>query len=166
MEMMDVYNEEFEKTGKVVGRAHKNLSPGERFLMVDIFLYNDKNEFLIQKRASIKKWMPNIWDITGGAVSSGETSFQAAFRETKEELGIDIKENDIKLLAHLKTPRSYVDIYIAKIDFTIEDLVLKIDEVSEAKFVTKEELKNMLLSSYHRPMYNEAVLEYIDRNFK
>jgi len=53
---------------------------------------NSKNEVLIQDRRNHKK--PD-WGYFGGGIEQGETSLQAVIRETKEELDLDIKENDL-----------------------------------------------------------------------
>lgn len=55
------------------------------------------------------------WDITGsGHVEEGETAREAALRECKEELGIDVMANDLTF-AHLShrlcKGRTYYDIY-------------------------------------------------------
>ena len=42
---------------------------------------------------------PNMWDITaGGHVLAGEFGFQAAIREAKEELGIELDKNDMTFI--------------------------------------------------------------------
>lgn len=56
--------------------------------LIDVYPYriNDKNvEFLILKRSS-KKIYPNQWRMVGGKVEEGETFWQAALRELKEEI--------------------------------------------------------------------------------
>ena len=66
---------------------------------VIVFLLNYKNQILLQKRSANKKLWPNLWDVTvGGHVDSGEFGRQALIRECKEELGIDICDDDIKYL--------------------------------------------------------------------
>lgn len=54
-----------------------------------VFLFNQKGEILLQKRASTKYHSPNLW--TNACCShprEGETYHQAALRRLKEELGI------------------------------------------------------------------------------
>ncbi len=56
--------------------------------LIDVYPYriNGKNvEFLILKRSS-KKIYPNQWRMVGGKVVEGETYWQAAIRELKEEI--------------------------------------------------------------------------------
>ena len=54
---------------------------------------------LLQKRSKEKKLWPNLWDVTlGGHVDSGEFGRQALIREAKEELGLDLNDDDIKYL--------------------------------------------------------------------
>lgn len=57
-----------------------------------VFLFNDKGEMLLQKRASAKYHSPNQW--TNAVCShprSGENYLDGAKRRVKEELGIDVE---------------------------------------------------------------------------
>jgi len=57
-----------------------------------VFLFNDKGEMLLQKRASVKYHSPNQW--TNAVCShpkNGENYLDGAKRRVKEELGIDVE---------------------------------------------------------------------------
>ncbi len=58
---------------------------------------NDK--YLVVKRTSIKRGRPNVypeyWDIPGGMVEENENIGDAAIRETKEEVNLDIELKEI-----------------------------------------------------------------------
>ena len=95
MEIVDVYNKRKELTGKKKERYEK--VDGQYTQYVHVWIMNDKNKFLIQKRAKNKKINPNKWSQTGGAVDSGETVIEAAIREVKEELGLSIGKENILL---------------------------------------------------------------------
>ena len=56
---------------------------------------NSKSQIFIQDRRGFKK--PD-WGYFGGSIEKGETPIQAVIRETKEELSIDIQENDLVYL--------------------------------------------------------------------
>ena len=51
-------------------------------------LYNGK--ILILKRGPEAPWMPNKWNLPGGAVDPGESPEQAAIREAREEAKIKV----------------------------------------------------------------------------
>jgi 8-oxo-dGTP pyrophosphatase MutT (NUDIX family) len=53
---------------------------------------NSRNQLFIQDRRGHKK--PD-WGYFGGGIEEGETPLQAVIRESKEELCIDIQENDL-----------------------------------------------------------------------
>ena len=61
---------------------------------------NSKGEILIQDRRNYKK--PE-WGFFGGSIEKSETPLEAVLRETKEELGLDISENDIVPMGTLST---------------------------------------------------------------
>lgn len=98
-ENFDILNELGEFTGEIATReeCHKK---GLWHRAVYAFIIDDnKGNILLQKRSSNKKLWPNMWDVTvGGHVNAGEFGRQALIREVKEELGIEINDNDIKYL--------------------------------------------------------------------
>ena len=97
-EKIDVLNELGEFTGKVATRDECHQK-GLWHRAVYAFIIDKKGNVLLQKRSENKKMWPNMWDVTvGGHVDSNEFGRQALIREVKEELGIDIKDEDIKYL--------------------------------------------------------------------
>ena len=80
----------------------------------------------MQQRSLKSKFFPGKWDVTGGAVSSGETSDKAVIREVYEELGIKIDNYNITLIGKEIFEREndtgeIVDIYGADINFSEKD---------------------------------------------
>ena len=62
--------------------------PGAYHLVVHVCLFSAAGKMLIQQRQPFKEGFPNLWDLTvGGSALAGETSRQAAVRETAEEIG-------------------------------------------------------------------------------
>ena len=57
--------------------------------------FNQKQEIYIQDRTGHK---PPPWGFFGGGIEEGETPLEAVIRETKEELDIDVVENDLIFL--------------------------------------------------------------------
>jgi len=89
MELLDILNENGNKTGRITERG-KIIKKNEYTLVVNVWIKNNKGEFLITKRSPNKKMLPNMWEATCGAVVAGEDSLNAALREVKEEINIDL----------------------------------------------------------------------------
>ena len=143
MEIIDLYNSKREKINKTCLRTEEPEN-GEYKLSVHVWFLNSKGELLIQKRNKNLKRNPDKWAFTGGVVDSEETSLEGAIRETKEELGIDINRNKIELLLSFKREHGFVDVWLIKDDFNINELTLQKSEVSECKWVSIKELKYLI----------------------
>ncbi len=142
MELVDKFNKRKEDLNKKADRYEK--IEGEYGQSVHIWIMNDKNEFLIQKRALDRKIFPNMWSLTAGAVDSGETSLEGAIREAKEELGIDINKENTELMLSIKRSNSFLDVWLTKQNVNLRDIVVQKEEVSDVKWVTKEEFEKMI----------------------
>lgn len=152
MELVDKLDNKRQFLHKVSDR-HEKLS-GEYRQSVHTWIVNDKGEFLIQKRSPNKKYHPNLWSQTGGGVDSGETSLQGALRECKEELGIDINKDNIELILSFKRKFDFVDVWLIRQNIDIDDIVLQVEEVTDVKWVSLEELKEMLNNNEVAPSIN------------
>ena len=101
-ELIDVLDE----NGQFVGKQETKeelYQDGHWHRSVHIWIINDKQELLVQKRNPYKKTFPNLWAIsTAGHVLAGESSLQAGIRELKEELDLEcskcivIRTKDVK----------------------------------------------------------------------
>ncbi len=85
-----------------------------------------------------------MWEPTSGLVQSGENSIQGIKRELKEEIGVTIDDNDLKLLKTVKESHTFRDIYIINKEILIETIKFNDGEVVGAKYVTIEELNQMI----------------------
>lgn len=140
-EIWDVYDGNGVKTGRTMSRGVP--VDGDYMLCVHVYLCTPEGLFLMQRRADNKQSHPGEWDVTGGAVLSGENSVQGALRETKEEVGISLREEDLTYIGRIKKRRSFVDIFLARKDFSVEDCKLQKEEVAEVKLVRGEEVLRM-----------------------
>ena len=143
MELWNILDSSGNKTGKTKVRGEE-LQEGEYHLVVHIWILNDKGQFLIQKRADHLKLMPGLWAATGGSIVAGEDGRTAAIREVKEELGFDVDETNFTKLRTIKRQDNFAEVWLVKQNVSIEDLILQVEEVSEAKWVHREELQNMV----------------------
>ena len=141
MEYFDVLNEQGEFTGKIDSRD----------------VCHEKGEVLLQKRSQSKKLWPGLWDMTiGGHVLAGEFGEQALIREVKEELGIEVKENEIKYLvgsisSNVKgniINNHFNECYIITKQVEINEIELQNEEVEEIKWFSKQEILKRINNNF------------------
>ena len=90
-EILDVVDAHDKVIGQVArGRVHEEAL---RHRAVHIFVFNSEGDLFVQKRSPNKDEFPNVWTSScGGHVDSGEDYVDAARRELKEELSIDVQD--------------------------------------------------------------------------
>lgn len=164
VEYWDILDKDGNFTGRRMKREKFNhFRSGQYHLVVHIWIKNSKGEYLVQKRSAHRKPMPGEWAATGGSVQSGEDSRTAAIRELQEELGIRVRENEIRYGGRLTRKNSFVDLWHVGVDAPVDSLVLQTEEVQEAKWVTKEELMGMIEDSqfhnYGKAYFDAALAE-------
>ena len=164
-ERWDLLDENGSFLGKTVVRNKAQFKPGEYHLVVHIWVISSDGKVLLQRRSDTKKLMPGEWAATGGAAISGEDSFTAASRELYEELGIKSDKSTLKQVLRLKRRNSLLDIWFINTDISSDRLRLQDDEVAEARWVSRNELDNMIKNGlYHNygKEYFDVVFEKID----
>lgn len=167
MELLDVYNEKGEKTGKVVERSVDDSSfvNGERIAVAIIYIENDKHEFLIQKTSKQKG---NIYSATAGHVLHNEKPIETIIREVKEELGIDISNEDIVDLGCLVVDFPVRFIFYLKKNIDLNELFLQKDEVQEVMYMSEKEIrteieKGTMNKDYVQSIMLDLVLDYSNK---
>ena len=140
---------------KVLPRGSK-LNDTEFNQGVEVWILSSDNKILITQRSSLKSH-PLMWEAPGGCSLSGETTIQTAIREIKEEIGLDINCDNLKLLSTQLYKYQFVDIYSIKQDIILSSLKLQSSEIAGAKLVTLKELENMI--------DNNQVIPYITKHY-
>ncbi len=152
-ELFDVLDENGRKTGIVKARSQVHRD-GDWHRAVNIWVVNDRNEVLLQRRADHKDSWPGYWDISaGGHIVAGEDSLMAAVQELYEELGLVVRPGELDYLGSWKSStrpapdfinNSFNDLYLLRTSQEIVDLTLQEAEVSEARFLPVAELRRMV----------------------
>lgn len=94
-EWVDVLDSDGRYTGQKIlkSEAHKK---GVFHPTVHVWFFTEKGEILLQQRAGIKKTFPMYWDVSvAGHVSAGESISKSAIREVREEIGLNIGQNEL-----------------------------------------------------------------------
>lgn len=166
MECWDLYNKDRKKLNKTVKRGEK-LKDGEYHLVVNVWIKNSKNEYLITQRAENRSFA-FMWECTGGSALSGEESINAAIREAKEELGITIQKESGTLIG--STLRYYencpdiLDVWIFKADINVEDVTIQEEEVNDVMWASAEEIRKLYADGkFEANAFFEEVLD-LDNN--
>ncbi len=144
-ELWDILDEFGNPTGRLVERG-KSMQHDEYHLVVHVWILNPQNKFLIAKRALAKPF-GGMWETTGGSAIAGETSLQAALRETKEELGIDLDAQNCRLFTRVKRQTDFpdfADAWLCKYDGGFSTLHPDPSEVNEVRHAGKDEIKSMI----------------------
>lgn len=161
MEKRDLYDENKKLTGETIYKG-QDVPKGRYYITVVIFIQNNKNEFLLQKRVKKKD---GKWATTGGHPVSGETSKQGIVTEIREELGVNVTEKNIILFKTLKTEDDFVDLYYLKENIDIDKIKIQKEEVEEVKWATIDEIQNMIknniFSESHKSFFNDC-LKYLN----
>ena len=164
MELLDVYNEKGKTTGKIVERGTKDESflPGEHIAIAQIYIENDKGEFLFEKNNK-KIGFPYV--PVGGHVTKGETPKDAIIREVKEEIGLDISNEDIIDLGFFLVDFPVRFLFYIKKNTNKKDLKLQGSEVKDIIYLTREDIltgiEYGLIKKVHSETFNR-VIKFID----
>ena len=105
MEKRDLYDEKRKLTGETILKG-QDIPEGRYIVVVLVFIQNSEGKFLIQKRSQRKN---GKYATAGGHPKSGESSLEGIITEIKEELGIDIPEENIQLFKTIKTEDDFYE---------------------------------------------------------
>ena len=139
IEYWDLYDKEGNKLNKIAKRGEK-LNDDEFHLVVNVWIKNKKNEFLISQRKETKAH-PLKWEATGGSALVNESSLDAALREVEEELGIKLEKEKGVFIGrenrYYKNCNDILDVWLFEIDEkNINEINIQKEEVNDAKWAS------------------------------
>ncbi len=141
--LVDELNRELGEMEKM--EAH---SKGLLHRAVSVFIFNNDNELLLQKRAHHKYHSADLWTNTCCThPRPGENTYDAAVRRLKEEMGMT---SDLELVHHFVYQTSFDNGLIENefdhvyIGFTDVKPVLNPEEASEYKYMSFQDLSASL----------------------
>lgn len=155
MERRDLYNIEKQRTGETILKGE--TIPIDRYILVVLVLIeNSKNEILVQKR-SIQK--DGEYGLTSGHPKAGENSVQGMITEIREELGLNVQPDELKLAYTERDDkkRCFFDLYYLKKDFEIKDLKLQKEEVDFVQWCSLKEIEEICLRGEFKKSHKEAL---------
>ena len=159
IEYRDLYDENKQVTGKTFIKGEQ-VPKGYYYLVVTIVIKNN-DKYLIQKRVERKG---GKWALTGGHPKAGETSLEGIREEVKEELGIDITNDNPILFKTITHNDQFFDLYYLEKDIKLNDIKIQKEEVADVCYATKDEIIKMHNENkFHEGHYKmfEEYLKYI-----
>ena len=143
MEQRDLYDINRRLTGKTIFKGDP-IPENNYIIVVLVFIQNSEGKFLIQKRSEIKN---GKYATTGGHPKLGEDSVQGIISEVKEEIGLELKPDDIQLYytGRSDSERVFWDVYYIKMDIDdINNLTLQKEEVESVCWLSIDEIHSLM----------------------
>ncbi len=110
-----------------------------------LFKKDGKIAHLLRKNT---KWMDNFYGLPGGKVENDERAIEAAVREVKEEVGVDVKPENLKLrlVLHRKSDDSFwVDLLFEALTWEGELYNAEPDKHSELQWFSDIQLPENII---------------------
>ena len=133
-----------------------------RHRSVAIVVTNSKGQLLVHRRADDKDVFPGWWDLAaGGVVSVGESYAAAATRELAEELGITVAAPVFVTSGRHDDEHSREICHVYRV---VHDGPFRFDdgEVAEARFVTPDELADLISTERFLPGSLRMIGPFVD----
>ncbi len=157
MELVDITDNNGIYTGKVMDRKKVNDLKLPH-LEVVIFLINENNQILLQKRSSNKRFNPNKWAPCAGGVWHNESIEEGALRELKEEIGVEFKKEDLNFLTKDKT----TSFYFIKCNKKENEFTLQEEELSCVKWFDIDEVIDKIKNKDNSIIIKEERLDLLE----
>ena len=150
MERLDIVDENGMPTGETVARvvAHRE---GIRHRTSHVWIFRKRGtvvQVLLQKRSDNKDSYPGCYDISSaGHIPAGCDFIPSALRELKEELGVDIRAEELiycgqrhfmfeqEFHGELFRDNQVSNVYALWLDKEAEDFTLQKEEISEVQWM-------------------------------
>lgn len=141
MEYIVFVNPDGTPTGEIGSKLESHTDNTKLHLAFSCYVFNDKDEVLVTRRAATKKVWPGVWtNSVCGHPGPGESLEAAVIRRLDEELGMTARDFEIKLSTYTyRTPpyngiieHEFCPVFFAK---TVDEPLLNPGEVSDYKWM-------------------------------
>lgn len=154
MEKRNLYDKSKQQTQEIILATEE--TPENRYILVVLVLIeNSRKEILVQKRSKQKG---GKYGLTAGHPKIGENSLQGIVSEIKEELGIDVAPQDLKLVHSERndSDRCFYDLYYLPKDWQTSEMNLQVEEVESVRWCSQEEINDLCSKGEFKTSHIEA----------
>ena len=153
-EAVDVFDRDDHTTGNIILKRQVH-EQGHWHRSAHVWIYNDRGDILMQKRAATKDTFPGLWDISvAGHISAGESPLTGALREIREEIGTETGPDELEYLTTIHMEYSYPErgwvnrehcyVYLMKKDLDPDKMSLQKEEVEAVRFFSPREFSELI----------------------
>jgi ADP-ribose pyrophosphatase YjhB (NUDIX family) len=129
----------------------EKLAKGQQIITACAFIHHSIGgieKVFLPKRASTKKFLPNVYELPGGHIEFGENLKDGLKREILEEFEMEIKIGDpfyvFDYKNEIKQSHSVEIIYFAAFIDSLEKIKLHPEDHSEFRWVSESEISEIL----------------------
>lgn len=145
MEYLQVFDENKKMLDEKIERSLKRTLTGNKFFMIILlFIENDKGEFLLQKTSKEKK---SEIATTGGHVVFGDDGLKTTIKEASEELGVTFLPSELNYVDTIKWDNCYIEVYHTNKSININELILQEEEVESVNWYAIDEINELILEN-------------------
>lgn len=162
-ELWDAYDREGHPLGFDLVRDEP-LPEGAWHLVAVVFTVTPDGRILVTKRHPDKAW-GGYWEITGGSVLKGETPLRGAFRELREETGVQAPELTPIYVEARTGIDSYPTIYhnfLTVFDPEEQPVRLQEGETVDYRLLPYADFKRFILSDEFVTPVRQRILDHWD----
>jgi isopentenyldiphosphate isomerase len=156
-----------DEQGHVIGSALRGQVHGNPKLLhpvVHCLVTNSRGELLLQRRSLDKDIQPGRWDTSvGGHVVFGESIEHALRREMKEEVGLELEEDQLTFLYRYVHTNPVESELVYTFRYASEGpFVRQVEEIDELRFFGREELERAVGTGMLTPNFEDELVRYRD----
>ena len=135
---------------------------------VTIYIINDKEEVLLQRRSKTRRFCPNMLGVIAGHVSYNESPLESAIRETKEEVGLKVNKNNIyplydRYLVKEKFNNHFMYPFYTICNLKEEEFKVQKKELSYVKWYKIEDIINMIENNNKEVVFKKEEIDIFEK---
>ena len=160
MELWDAYREDGTLAGCHLVRGEA-IPDGLFHIVSEVIVRHEDGTLLLMQRDLKKPKFPGLYEASAsGSVLAGESPYDAAIRELKEETGIEALKLE-QIYKYVSKDTIYYG-YLCKTNYDKDSVILQENETISYLWVTKEELVEFTNSDKYVPSHKERISNYLD----
>lgn len=167
VEYWDLYDKKGKYKRRVI-RKGMSLGKNDYHLITEAWILRSDGRFVIQRRALNKHSFPGMWYCSaGGSVLAKETPKEGIIREIREELGVNVVEEELSLRFIITESNAIFYVFLVKKDVELEEVTLQQSEVMDVKLASIPMIRRMIVQGEFIPLeYYERFFRNVEKNEK